>query len=165
MSNFVFANLLSNLENCRYYDITLTIDYSNHQNKCFSIVHTNIRPLYKNFDSRYDILQTFGLKPDLICLSETKLKDFPFMNQSIPNCIFYHSPSPLNAGGVVVDFSSKRFLDLTLQYLNTDQCENLFVKLSNQDGINHFVYGTVYRHLKCSSKVLIENLEVKRLPN
>ena len=58
----------------------------------------------------------------------------------ILNYTFYNSLSLSNAGGFAIYISSKFFLkNFTLQCLNTDQYEDLFVKLSDRDEINRFV--------------------------
>jgi len=45
-------------------------------NKQLFILHVNIRSVYKNFDSlTQEFLQSFSYLPDIICLSETKIKN------------------------------------------------------------------------------------------
>ena len=111
-------------------------------------------------DSLLDFLQTFDLKPDLMCLSETKQKHFPFMNLSILNYTFHNFSSASNPGGVAVYISSKFFLkNLTLQCLKTDQSKDLFVKLSDRDGINQFVCGIVYNYPKAIQKFLLKTMK------
>ena len=73
--------------------------------------------------------------PDIICLSETKLKNNPWLNTSIPNYSFYHSPSPINAGGVAMYISTKFAVkNECAQFLNAEQCEDMFVEASSPDG-------------------------------
>ena len=66
-------------------------------------------PCKKIFESFLDFLQTFKKLPDLICVSETKLKSLPLRNLSIPNYEFYFSNSPTNARGVAI-YISKHFI-------------------------------------------------------
>ena len=72
------------------------------------MLHVNIRSLQKNFESFLDFLQTFKTLPDLICVSETKLKSLRLRNLSIPNYEIYFSNSHTNAGGVAI-YISKHF--------------------------------------------------------
>ena len=148
------------------YNINTLTNYSKHQNKSFSIVHTNISSLHKNFDSLFDFLPAFDLKPDLIlCLSETKLKDFPFMNLSILYFLLFSLPLPHQIlAELPFTFCPNFFLKkLTLPCLSTDQCEDLFVELSDRDEINQSVCGIVYCHPKCNLKVFTKNLKQKLL--
>lgn len=160
LNHVVYANLSSNIESCKY--VTSKIGFSERAKKSIIIIHANIRSLHKNFDSLLDFLEIFEIKPDLICLTETKLKDSPFVNLNIPNYHFSHSPSPSNAGGVAIYISSEFFLkNVNMQCLKTDQCEDMFVELCSRDGSNQFVCGVIYRHPKCNSKTFIKNLETK----
>ena len=48
-----------------------------------------IRSIYKNFDAlNHEFLQSLDYLPDIICLSETKIKNLPMVNLSITG---YHS--------------------------------------------------------------------------
>ena len=124
-------------------------------------MHANIRSLHKNFDSLIDFCESLSAKPDIICLTETKLQDIPYANINIPNYNFYYSPTPANAGGVAMYISS-RFVVLNLytQFLKTEMCEDMFVELRSQDGIQ-YICGTVNRHPKCNFKIFNANLETQ----
>ena len=109
-----------------------------------------------------DFLQSFNLKPDLIWLSETELKDFLFMNLSIPKLYFLSFSIAIKCWRVCHLHFFQFFLkNLTLQCFNEDQWEDLFVELSDRNGIKQFVCEIVLRHPKRNLKVFIENLETK----
>ena len=86
--NTVFKNLYQ----CTYFD-TDSQCFRNLKNQLF-LLHVNIRSLQKNFESFLDFLQTFEKLPDLICVSKTKLKSFPFPTYRflIMNFIFLTRP-------------------------------------------------------------------------
>ena len=70
-------------------------------------MHINIRSLNKNFDSLLEFLHLLSAVPDIICLSETKIKD---ENITVPlgltNYEFIHTDSKTNAGGVAMYINS-----------------------------------------------------------
>ena len=127
----------------------------------------------KNFDSLIDFSalifdfdlidfkQSRNAKPDIICLIETKLKDIPYANINISIYNFYHFPTPTNAGGVAI-YISLRFVvqNVHTQFLKTDMCEDMFVELCSQDGIQ-YICGTAYRHPKCNFKTFNTNLQTQ----
>ena len=47
------------------------------------------------------------LQPDILCVSETKIKISPLINISLPGYEFFHVDSPTNAGGVVIYISNQ----------------------------------------------------------
>ena len=65
------------------------------------ILHLNIRSLLKNFAILNELLASITFVPDLICLSQTRLKHC-FINLSIPNYSFVHADLSTAAGGVAV---------------------------------------------------------------
>ena len=108
LSDFIHANLSNNIKPCNYYDLNFQFDtFSDYKNERTFILQANIRSLHKNFDSLIDFCESLSAKPDIICLTETKLKDIPYANINIPNYNFYHSPTPTNAGGVATYISSR----------------------------------------------------------
>ena len=64
--------------------------------------HANIWTLQKNFDNLCNFLSKLPSKPHVISISETKIKDKPLLNVSIPGYTFLHNNSLSNAGGVGV---------------------------------------------------------------
>ena len=59
-----------------------------------------IRSLHKNFDNLYDFLVELNFLPDVIRLTETRIKLHPLLHISLPNYTFFHTDSTTNAGGV-----------------------------------------------------------------
>ena len=121
------------------------------------MLHVNIRSLQKNFEFSVDFLQTFKKLPDLICVSDTKLKSSPLRDVSIPNYEFYFSNSPTNAGGVAICIS-KHFIvhNISKQLIGVTVCVGLWLKFG--DGTNHSQYlvGTICRHPSSNCANFIE---------
>ena len=64
------------------------------------IIHFNIRSLEKNIDKMSQYLSELTTQPDVIALTETKLKDNICGNIELPGYKLIHVNSPTLAGGV-----------------------------------------------------------------
>ena len=64
------------------------------------IIHFNIRSLEKNIDKMSQYLSELKTQPDVIALTETKLKDNICGSIELPGYEFIHVNSPTLAGGV-----------------------------------------------------------------
>ena len=63
-------------------------------------MHVNIRSLHKIFETlNHELIHSLDCHPDVICLSETKLKDAPLLTGYEP---VIHANSFINASGVGV---------------------------------------------------------------
>ena len=88
---------------CNNYDLNFLFDaFSDCTDERTFILHANICSLHKNFDILIDFCESLSAKPDIICLTETKLNDISNAIINIPNHNFYHSASPTNAGGIAM---------------------------------------------------------------
>ena len=66
------------------------------------VVHINIRSLQKHYESLNEFLNSFDKTPDIICISETRLKQGPLINVNLPGFHLLHNDSPTNARGFAV---------------------------------------------------------------
>ena len=84
-------------------------DFPQLPNSCDSltIYHFNILLLHANFDKLENFLTSISLQPDIIGLSETRIKDEPLINICIPGYRCVHVDSLSNAGGVAAYVSNK----------------------------------------------------------
>lgn len=71
------------------------------------LFHCNTRSLNKNHETLKDILDAFKDKPNVIAISETKLKDENIHNISIPGYKFVGTNSRSNAGDVELYINEK----------------------------------------------------------
>ena len=62
-------------------------------------MHVNIRSLHKNFNLLYEFIQSLQFVPQIICITEMRIKNQPQIKVSIPNYGFAHANSKSNAGG------------------------------------------------------------------
>ena len=80
--------LANNFKQCKTYETNCKLPLTNKKKNLF-ILHINIRSIYKNFDAlNHEFVQTLDYLPDIICLSETKIKNLPTVNLSLTA---YHS--------------------------------------------------------------------------
>ena len=132
LTELSFYSLLNNISECQYFDGPFNDSTSSihNVNNTISLLHVNIRSLNKqeNFDALFEFLTLLPFTPDIVCVSETRLKGNPLINIAIPNYNFVHADSVTNAGRVGVYVSSKfRFeVDLELN-LNLNGCEEIWL--------------------------------------
>ena len=155
-----FLNTVSkNSYQCNYFDIDSQC-FRNLKNQLF-LLHVNIRSLQKNFESFLDFQQTFEKLPDLICVSETKLRFLLLRNLLIPNDEFYFSNSPTNAGGVAI-YISKHFIvhNTSKQLIEVTGCEDLWLKFGDRTNHSQYLVGSIYRHPSSNCADFIELLMI-----
>ena len=131
--------------NCSYIN-PIDIDESvyGYKNTDLTVFHNNIRTM-NNFENIEDIFVNCESLPDIIAVTETRLKT----GKSIPTLdgyTFENVNSPTDAGGVGVYVSNelnycvKTDLSLGLKY-----CEDIWLKLDLKDG-KPLIIGIIYRH-------------------
>ena len=74
---------------------------------CFSIFHCYIKSLAKNLPMLEDWLYSLEKKnPDILAISETKLRSKSIINIAIPQYPFFHTDSETAAGGAALYISN-----------------------------------------------------------
>ena len=72
-------------------------------NNSLSIIHLNIRSLKKNFNKLYDfLLCSLPFTPDVLCLSESRIKKQPLVNINLSGYSFVNVDPVGNAGDVAM---------------------------------------------------------------
>jgi len=78
-------------------------DFASHIDKLMSndlsLLHRNIRSLYKNIDELEEIVTPCSKPPDIIALSETRIKETSII-ATLPGYNFINENSQTQAGGV-----------------------------------------------------------------
>ena len=82
MHDLSFDYAFNHVKSCSYYDTPSLIPKLN-SNELF-LLHINIRSLQKNFDNLVNFTSQFTVLPDIICITETRQKNNPLINISIP---------------------------------------------------------------------------------
>ena len=107
-------------------------------------MHVDIRFLHKNFDLLYKFIQSLQFIPQIICITETRMKYQPQINVSIPNYSFAHVNSNSNAVGVAMYIHKNIIYQVIENPLQMCDSECLWIKIKNFDA--KFTVGVVYRH-------------------
>ena len=136
----------------------MSLTFGHQSNNELFLFHLNIRLLHKNFDSLCDLLSKLLQKPYIIGLSETKIKDKPQINISIPGYTFLHNNSDTNADGVGLYVSDIfQFQELTFK-ASFSGCVSLWIKLSRLNTEINYVVGTIYRHPNTNANAFCDYL-------
>ena len=152
----------NNIES-KYYSIKQTgsLFHKTARQHGFSIMHCNIRSLSKNITKLEDILITSKESPDIIAISETKLKESNSSNINIPGYLFLNTNSKTSAGGVglylakELDFIRRCDLELSVECVESCWIEIIRKRQKN------IIVGCIYRHPHNDRKHFLESLKSK----
>ena len=115
-----------------------------YQNSNLNVFHNNVRTL-NNFDNVSDIFHNCTVLPDVLALTETRLK----ADKNIPDLkdySFEHVNSPTAAGGVGAFISNKlKYSVMNDLSLNVKNCEDIWLKVETDKGCD-LIIGIIYRH-------------------
>lgn len=115
--------------------------------KSLALAHINIRSLQKNFDDMHDFITAWTKAPDIVCVSETRLKHEPLINVSLPGYNFEHVDSKSKAGGVAIYISTKFRYEIN-QNIDTvclPDSESLWVTIFPSPQ-SQLTIAAIYRH-------------------
>ena len=145
-ANEMIYGLTENTRQCDYYDSVSIPTFDPATDRLFAL-RVNIRSLQKNFDDFYHLLTELNTLPNLICLSETRLKDtlnLRLVNLARHNIVTKNSKT--NAGGVAMYVSETLEYEVIQKYsINDPNCEDLWVKLRFKNSETLLVC-VIYRH-------------------
>ena len=142
------------------------------------ILHINIVSLVANFDEIKSLISNTFLKPDFICVTETRLKDRKIRWQSglvnLPNYKLKYDNSKTSAGGVAIYVNEEltNFEVKTEMKFDVPDCESLFIEVkfkvdkTNSKNIieKTVLIGCVYRHPRWLTSAFIDKLCEKLSP-
>ena len=133
------------VSNCQYYDpwnLNSKLQFTD----SLAILHVNIRSLQKNIHELLELISDTNTLPDIIAVTEIRIKDKPILNIDITDYRFLFVKSFNNAGGVGVYICKNLNYALAEKYnLPLPSCKNTWLNIN----INHnttYVIGIIYRH-------------------
>ena len=151
---------------CKYLDVSeLNSLFNSRAPNDIAVLHLNIRSLWKHMSKLENFLfNNFDKKPDVICITETKLDtdpdDFVCISEiksrkhsdlsvlNLPGYNFFHNDSVSNAGGTAIyicelcDAIPREDL-----YINiAGECEATFVEIITKKTDKNVIIGSMYRH-------------------
>ena len=111
----------------------------------FSVIHVNIRSISANGDALSVYLSTLNREFDVICLSETWVRELEFIDDFFPNYTSFHSTRLGRRGGGVAMYIQKNLTCLRQPELsvNFEYIETIFLKISKLN--KSILIGTCYR--------------------
>ena len=111
----------------QYYTLKTFTDKINVLNS-FTILQINSRSLIKNFDKIENLLITLKLNPDIIAISETKLKINIQFSYTLQNYNFLLNNSPTNASSSGI-FIKSSYIHKQINHfnLNLNASEGLWI--------------------------------------
>ena len=143
-----FVAMFENVIECKYLKTpNVKLPFVREQRNTLTLLHVNIRSLNKNFDELHCFLTSLPHLPDIVCVSETRLKGEPLTNITIPDYNFAQTDSATNANGVAIYIFSKYKFELVQSYnMNLNGCEDLWLEVTVPTNQTSFIIGAVYRH-------------------
>ena len=104
----------------------------NADNSSLSVLHLNIRSMHKNLDALLVHLGTISIEFDVICFSETWMRD-DAVDPFLPDYCAYHSVRKGRRGGGVAIYVHKRLSSLPLPNMTANTCntEAVFARIRN----------------------------------
>ena len=121
-----FEQLLpNNIQSCLLCDVSMNnIVYDKSNN--LLIIHLNISSLQKHIDDLHEFLVCLPYRPDVLCISETRIADVPSINVSIN--------SPTIVGGVGLYVSQDLKCEITTEFsINVDGVDELWAEISGRE--------------------------------
>ena len=90
----------------------------------------------KNFDKFEEFLKALPCLPDIVCVSETRIKGDPLVNISLPQYNLVYDDSTTRAGGVAIYVSKKfRFETELKDKMKIDSCEDLSLNILDKNSV------------------------------
>ena len=99
LNDNLFSRLTDNVHDCEYFD------FSNLPSKFYSansllVLHINIPSLQKHVDELHELIVNVKIHPDLVAITETRIKNKSLNHINIPRYSFSYITSSSNTGGV-----------------------------------------------------------------
>ena len=152
----IYESFSTNILKCHYFDISKNNQINMNDNDSLSIIHLNIRPLNKNFDKLYDFLVCLPFTPDVLCLSESRIKKQPLVNINLSGYSFVNVDPIGNAGGVAMYVRND--LKITQeQNIHLNGCESLWLTLYQPNTNKKLTIATIYRHPSQATDKFVED--------
>ena len=95
------------------------------------LIYINIRSFIKNFDNLYNLFFFLKFSPSIAAISETRLKNLPLTNNSIPGYSFIHVDSESSAGGVAAYNSNSMKFQLHKKQFRLHDCLSTWLTAYN----------------------------------
>ena len=144
---------------CQYFSCDEFVDAKIEAQKNFSILHLNIHSIQLHIEELRVLLHALNYKFDVIAISESKLKDEPKIDITLPGFHPpYSKPTEAEKGGTILyisdnlNFKPRKDLEIYV----SKELESCFVEIINKKTSNEIV-GVIYRHPKMDMDTFTDN--------
>ena len=114
----------------------------------FSLLHLNISSLQLHIDELITMLKITNKKFDIICLSETRIKEniSSLTNIEIPGYSYFHTPTKTACGGTLIYYRNQLSAKIIKEHSKSVQgvFESTFIEI--QGDKKTMIIGNIYRH-------------------
>ena len=116
--------------------------------------------MHKNFDLLYEFIESLNFLPHVICLSETRIKKDPLINNiEQTNYSFVHVNSKSNAGGVAIYIRKNLNYEISQNQHVFTNSESLWITIIEK--LLSYTVGVIYRYPSSSNvEAFIEDLSI-----
>ena len=152
----IYKSFSTNILKCHYFDISQNNQINMKDNNSLSIIHLNIRSLNKNFDKLYDFLLRLTFTPDVLCLSESRIKKQPLVNINLSGYCFVNVDPVGNARGIAM-YIRKDLKITQKQKIHLHGCESLWLTLNQPNTNKKLTIATIYRHPSQATDKFVED--------
>ena len=143
---------------CSYFSCEDFVNAKIEARKNFSILHLNIHSIQRHVEELRILLHALDFKFDIIAISESKLKNNPQIDISLPE---YHPPhckfTEAEKGGTILYISKALVYKprKDLEIYASKELESSFIEIINKKSSNDIV-GVIYRHPKMDTNEFID---------
>ena len=132
--------------NSNYYTVNQIVDYFNvAKSNSVIVMHFNVRSLSKNIDKLCEYISLMKCRPDVILITETKLKkNITSYNINLNGYNFIHRDSITNAGGVGIYIKNSIVFNTKEFSFNLHGVEDLWIETTINKKL--YIIGVIYRH-------------------
>ena len=130
------------------------------------ILHLNIASLQKHFDELHELLSLIPHKPDILCITETRIADVPLINISIPGYKFFHRNSATVIGGVGIYINDSLKFEIHDDFnLDIAGVEEIWIEFTGSGFPKDTkrVLGCIYRHPSQKTERFLDKLNDRLL--
>ena len=123
--------------------------------KCkFYLLCLDIRSLNANFDKLNELITNCDILPDIIAMSETKLKLSQVYNATLSGYHFYHKGTTASLIGVGFFIKESLSISICKEFdLSISHCKDMSIQLDLENNKKCNIVGAIYRHPK---QILLE---------
>ena len=124
-------------------------------NDSLILLHLNITSLHKNYNDSHEFVSTLSIKPDVICLSESRIIQ-PLKNMQLLGYHLVYTKPDKKAGGTAM-YSSFKTKFSQLENFLLFGAEVMWIKIWTNNPTKTLIIGCIYRHPSGNANKFIDD--------